>query len=136
MSLIGQVLAWNVVPPLLSQVLLKFLFAGNLISPPKTAEQAQSYARRARIAVIGIYLGYSLVKSVKDLPSTHYALLGVPSWASEEEIKKRYRMLARIYHPDKIGSLPDPGSVQDRFMLIRQATELLSDPVKRVAYDR
>jgi curved DNA-binding protein CbpA len=83
-----------------------------------------------------IYLGYSLVKSVQDLPPTHYALLGVPSWASEKEIKERYKMLARTDHSNKIDSLPGLDSVQDRLALFRQATELLSDPLKRAAYDR
>jgi molecular chaperone DnaJ len=61
-----------------------------------------------------------------------YALLEVSRDASEDEIKKAYRRLARELHPD---TNPDPAAT-DRFKEITVAYETLRDPDKRARYDR
>ncbi|MDA0646998.1 DnaJ domain-containing protein, partial [Nonomuraea ferruginea] len=63
--------------------------------------------------------------------SDYYAALGVRRDASQDEIKKAYRRLARELHPDVN---PDPAT-QERFKEITQAYEVLSDPNKRQMYD-
>lgn len=62
---------------------------------------------------------------------THYDLLGVPRDASEEEIKKAYKKLAFQFHPDRN---TDAGA-NSKFQEINEANEVLSDQVKRQAYD-
>lgn len=61
----------------------------------------------------------------------YYAVLGVDRKASQDDIKKAYRRLARKYHPD-VNSEPD---AEDKFKEVGEAYEVLSDPEKRSAYD-
>ena len=63
----------------------------------------------------------------------YYKILGVGKNASDEEIKKAYRKLARQYHPDRN---PGDKKAEERFKEISQAHDVLSDADKRKAYDR
>jgi molecular chaperone DnaJ len=63
----------------------------------------------------------------------YYKTLGVGKNASDEEIKKAYRRLARQHHPDRN---PGDKKAEERFKEISQAHDVLSDPEKRKAYDR
>ncbi len=62
----------------------------------------------------------------------YYEVLGVNRSASQEEIKKAYRRLARQYHPD----VNKQADAEARFKEINEAYEVLSDPQKRATYDR
>ena len=62
----------------------------------------------------------------------YYQILGVSDTASEQDIKKAYRELARKLHPDLN---PDPASAE-RFKRVNQAYETLSDAQKRAEYDQ
>ncbi|HEX8316230.1 MAG TPA: DnaJ domain-containing protein [Flavisolibacter sp.] len=67
--------------------------------------------------------------AAKDL----YAVLGVGNDASTDDIKKAYKQLARQFHPDL-----NPGNDEayQKFQLINEANEILTDPDKRNKYDR
>ena len=62
-----------------------------------------------------------------------YKVLGVARDAKPEDIKKAYRKLARKHHPDVN---PGDKAAEDRFKLITEAHDVLSDPKKRSVYDR
>ena len=66
-----------------------------------------------------------------SLEPNHYEALGLPSTASADQIKKKYRELARRYHPD-VNASPD---AVHRILSINQAYQILGDPQRRAAYD-
>lgn len=63
----------------------------------------------------------------------YYKILGLSKTASESEIKKAFRKLARQFHPDLH---PDDADAKKRFQEINEAYEVLSDPEKRAKYDK
>lgn len=63
----------------------------------------------------------------------YYKELGLEKGASEAEIKKAFRKLARALHPD---TNPDEPGAEERFKRISEAYDVLSDPVKRAKYDQ
>jgi curved DNA-binding protein len=62
----------------------------------------------------------------------YYRIMGVERDATQEEIKRAYRRLARKYHPD----VSKEGDAEARFKEVGEAYEVLKDPEKRGAYDR
>lgn len=63
----------------------------------------------------------------------YYKILGVDRKASEDEIRKAYRDLAKQYHPDRN---PNNKQAEERFKEINEAYQVLSDSTKRQHYDR
>lgn len=61
----------------------------------------------------------------------YYSILGIKKTATQAEIKKAYRALALIYHPDKNEG---DKAAEEKFKTINEANEVLSDPIKRKKY--
>jgi len=65
----------------------------------------------------------------------YYETLGVERNASDEDIKKAYRKLARQYHPDLQTGDQQKKAAEEQFKGINEAYEVISDPDKRKQYD-
>lgn len=63
----------------------------------------------------------------------YYSVLGIPKTASDDDIKKAYRKLARKLHPDLN---PNDPEASKKFQQLNEANEVLSDPEKRKKYDQ
>jgi curved DNA-binding protein len=63
----------------------------------------------------------------------YYAILGVSKTATAAEIKQAYRKLARKYHPDVN---PGDATAEEKFKVLNEANEVLSDPETRAKYDQ
>ena len=68
-----------------------------------------------------------------DINQSLYEILGVQQDADLDAIKRAYRKLVQVHHPDKAGNSPEN---TERFALICKAYEILSDPEKRALYDK
>lgn len=62
----------------------------------------------------------------------YYKIMGVARDATQDEIKRAYRLLARKYHPD----VSHEADAEARFKEVGEANEVLKDPEKRAAYDK
>ena len=68
-----------------------------------------------------------------DQKRDYYEVLGLSKGASEEELKKAYRKLAKKYHPDVN---PGDKDAESKFKEINEAYAVLSDPEKKARYDQ
>ena len=104
------------------------------IAPPRRGTPA--YASQYRIAfaaLAAMYLIYTLVAAVTSLQPNYYRVLGVDQRADEQAMKAAFRRFARRNHPDRPG-IGAGGA--ERFREVRDAYEMLKNPVKRFAYER
>lgn len=73
---------------------------------------------------------FALIRSVQF--KDYYKVLGVPKTATQDEIRKAYRKLAREFHPDVA---KDKKAAEAKFKEINEANEVIGDPSKRAKYD-
>jgi DnaJ homolog subfamily C member 7 len=74
------------------------------------------------------------IEQIKAKRKNYYKILQVTKYASADDIKKSYRKLAMKWHPDK--NADDKANAELKFKEISEAYEILSDPKKKLAYDR
>lgn len=67
------------------------------------------------------------------MPQDHYATLGLTASATDADIKRAYKRLTRLHHPDKAGTTQ--ANTSELLTAIRAAYAVLSDPVARKQYD-
>lgn len=67
------------------------------------------------------------------MDNDYYKVLGVGRDASQPDIERAYRKMARKYHPDMN---PDDRTAKEKFQKVQQAYDVLNDPEKREMYDR
>lgn len=65
----------------------------------------------------------------------YYSILDIPRNASDEEIRRAYRRLALLWHPDKVNSADDKLIAESKFKLVAEAYQVLRDPEQRRLYD-
>jgi DnaJ family protein C protein 11 len=70
-----------------------------------------------------------------DSEPSYYAVLNVSREASAEDIKRAYKSLAQVFHPDKHLDDELRDNAQEAFSKLQEAYEVLSDPQKRDVYD-
>jgi hypothetical protein len=127
-------LLWSFIPAQLTTTLLPHLSTHLPAlfppSPARTPQYAKNYRNVYTLLIAG-YLAYTLLQHDTTRGEDLYALLGVSRTVDDEGLKRAFRALSRRYHPDRAGE--SGGGV---FILVRQAYEVLSDPIRRYAYDR
>src|SRR5579875_3882302 len=96
----------------------------------RRGDRRRARGRRPAVDVRGG--GVRRTMSASQMPRDYYEVLGVSRDASESEIKKAFRRLARELHPD-VNSEPD---AEPRFKEAAEAYEVLSDAERRATYDR
>ena len=105
-------------------------------SSEENLPSSEDYGKSGKEKKVSGPAGYLRISEL--LKGVHlYDLMGISEGASQEEVKKAYRSLALSAHPDKQASM-DPEEakkVEENFIKIQEAYELLSDPVKRKQYD-
>lgn len=133
MAVLLPFISWSFLPQILTKIALRGLYDMHIIARPSTSIQAQSHARRVQAMVIVSYLVYTVYATVFRRDPNYYEILGVPLDCDGDDIRRSFRRLARIYHPDKTA-----GRQQDQlfFIEIRKAHDALNDSLKRTAYDR
>lgn len=108
--------------------------AGDPKPQPGTARY-NIHRRRIYIIVVSAYLLYTIYEADHDLrrAGDFYQDLAVPHAATDREIKSRFRRMATIHHPDKVGN---NGAGDDYFVHLKMAQDTLLNPAKRFAYER
>lgn len=76
-------------------------------------------------------MAHTVTTTAMSINNDLYAVLGLASTASADEIKKAFRQKASEFHPDKNSSEFAPA----KFRAVREAYEVLSDPAARADYD-
>ncbi|MGZ6970354.1 MAG: J domain-containing protein, partial [Thermoanaerobaculia bacterium] len=67
--------------------------------------------------------------------TNYYEVLGVPRDASESEVRGKFRLLARDRHPDRFREADEKKVAEERFQLLTEAMNVLTNPARRKLHD-
>jgi hypothetical protein len=150
-SHLTSILCWTFLPSFLTSIALNVFYrlfpslrptVPANASPPQLAfenARAQKHHRRARVTLLALYLLYSVISVYWAqggiTNANYYTLLGLPREVVETEgagaVKKHWKKLARVYHPDKVGKQGEA-----LFVELKTAVDVLQDDGKKWAYER
>ncbi|KAF9979104.1 hypothetical protein BGZ73_006341 [Actinomortierella ambigua] len=104
-------------------------------SRAKPAVGSAKYVRthnRIYCFVILAYLLYTILDVYQNLTPNYYNMLDIDFHQfSQKQLKKNFRMASLMYHPDKVGA-----EGAEIFVVLREAHDVLNDPVARIAYNK
>jgi preprotein translocase subunit Sec63 len=142
---LATLLTWQFAPSFLASRALDLIYKLRPSARPRNQEQAIFYARITHIILLAFYFIFSVVSSYRKLwaAPNYYQLLGFRSADSvhpsaeawESALKSSWRKLTLRFHPDKLGDSATP-ELEAYFVAVRAGYEALSDPVRKVAYER
>ncbi|KAI0426579.1 hypothetical protein F5Y09DRAFT_318488 [Xylaria sp. FL1042] len=145
-STVLSLLGWTFLPSLVTGWVQSIYYGLTIRAgdprPPPNSPRWQQHRRRIHTLVITLYLLYTIYEAHWELQraGSFYASLGVPLDANERVVKSRFRRLAAQHHPDKVapggGGGGDAGSAGDFFIHLKTASDVLTNPVQRFAYER
>lgn len=98
-------------------------------------QKADSGPSTRRSADLKLVFGVETMIDRRAMEEDFYKILGVERSASQKEIQKAYRTLARKYHPDRVDDA-EKEKAKARFQKIQEAYDVLNDPEKRKLYDQ
>ncbi|KAK9362975.1 hypothetical protein V1504DRAFT_271894 [Lipomyces starkeyi] len=133
---LGSYLAWLVVPRAVSAALqqgyYQVFYPGANTSPRHDTPTYRSHQRISYLVVIVGYLIYTTYTTVTDLVAqgNFYSLLSLPIDVDEKSVRRKFRALSVLSHPDK-----GTGN-EEVFIALKLASDTLSSPLRRFAYDR
>ncbi|KND02969.1 uncharacterized protein SPPG_02044 [Spizellomyces punctatus DAOM BR117] len=133
-----QMLFWTFVPSMATKFLQKQYYSFRSSKKPPTPSEAQFHYSVIYVLVVVVYLIYSFVQVERNLPPTYYDFLDVSRNCDARDLRSQFRQMSLLYHPDKLQSLPESERVlhETRYLQIRQAYDILKEPIKRAAYDK
>ncbi|KAI8846618.1 hypothetical protein BC829DRAFT_262896 [Chytridium lagenaria] len=135
---IATFVMWGFLPKFATDLILRQLYAF-FGSPPQGHPSRRMHFSVVFSVVVLSYLGYSLVQTEQSLPPNHYNALGLsPVHFDAKDMRSSYRTLSLQFHPDKAQSAtPEQAAwIEANYIKIRDAYEVLKDPILRVAYDK
>ncbi|KAM3513535.1 hypothetical protein MY11210_002822 [Beauveria gryllotalpidicola] len=142
MSQFLSILGWAFLPGVATSC-IQTIYYGLTIragdpKPAPGSPRHTSHRNTIHILVVASYLLYTIYEANHDLRSapSFYTELGLPVTAADRDIKSRFRRLAALHHPDKLGPGGDVDASAALFMHLKTASDTLQDAAKRYAYER
>lgn len=134
---------WVFLPDFIAGTLLKlyhkyFYQPGSKRAANLTREDIRRQRNLCIILATLIILFYNSYQHYISLAPTHYSHLNLTPTCSDSELRNRFRQIAYIYHPDKLGDLTEAEQkiVEIKYLSAKRAYDVLKSPLKRTIYDR